>query len=61
MTEQKARPKAMIENRYAKEAVVRAMHAIDQPIANVILKDAKMYTVEEAQKTVDEWKKGDFK
>ncbi len=61
MTEPKAKPKAVVENRYAKEAVVRGMHVTDQSIANVILDDVKMYTVDEAQKIVDEWKKGDFK
>lgn len=61
MTEPKAKPKAVVENRYAKEAVVRGMHVTDQPIAKVILDDAKEYTVQEARKAVDEWKKGDFK
>lgn len=61
MTEPKAKPKAVVENRYMKEAVVRGMHVTDQSIANVILDDAKDYTVQEARKAVDEWKKGDFK
>ena len=61
MTEPKAKPKAVVEKRYVKEAVVRGMHVTDQSIAKVILDDAKEYTVQEAQKAVDEWKKGDFK
>lgn len=61
MTEPKAKPKAVVEQRYVKEAVVRGMHVTDQSIANVILDDAIDYTVQEAQKAVDEWKKGDFK
>lgn len=61
MTEPKAKPKAVVENRYAKEAVVRGMQVTDRSIANVILDDAKEYTVQEAQKVVEEWKKGDFR
>jgi len=61
LTEPKAKPKAVVEQRYVKEAVVRGMHVTDQSIANVILDDAIDYTVQEAQKAVDEWKKGDFK
>ena len=53
MTEPKAKPKAVVENRYVKEAVVRGMHATDQSIAKVILDDAKEYTVQEAQKAVE--------
>lgn len=61
MTEQKSKPKAMTEQRYVKEAIIRGMHETDQSIAKVILDDAKEYTVQEARKAVDEWKKGDFK
>lgn len=67
MTEQKTKSAETKEKpvkqqqRFAKEAIIRTLSGIDVFVAEEILADDKQYSVEEAEKALADWKKGEFK